>query len=119
MDFSIFMEHAVTVYGPVQSARDTGAGTALTWPTVREANVACSLLVGGGSEVDLFGQIRVRGPVTVATYYTGVEVGDKLVVTVGDGLAGLSLHVTGIQVQPGMDFLAIGDLATLTCTQIQ
>lgn len=109
MDFSVFMEHAVTVLGSV-SGTDGGGGVLLTWPTTRETGVACLINAPMLGESERFAQTQLIGPVVVATYYSGVQRGDKLVVTAGPPYVGAQLHVTGIKMQPGLDFLAIDDL---------
>ena len=107
MDFSVFFEHAITIYGPVSSARDSGAGTALSWPTIRTANVPCLIKADASPEAERFGQMQLLDEITIATYDTSVQRGDKVVVTAGPSLVGNAYRVSSIKSQPTVDFLGI------------
>ncbi len=118
MDFSVFFEHEVNVLGPVVVTRDAGSGTGLTWPTTRTTAVPCLLKVNGSGDGEQFGQPQLTDTITVATYDTTIQRGDKLVVTKGPTQVGFSLHVQSIQAQPGLDFLGIDPILHITCTRL-
>lgn len=113
MDFSVLMEHAVTVEYP-STTRDGGGGETLSWST-RAAGVPCLLNVGGGAaEQERFDQQGLIGGVVGATYYTGIQRGDRITVTTGPSLVGAVLKLTGLKVQPGVDMLGIDSLVHFT-----
>lgn len=111
MDFSAFFTHAVQIDG-VDSARDAGGGTSLTY-TGKAADVACSLLVAAGGEQEQFGQQQLPNSATLVTESTAFARGDRVTVTRGANLVGAVFRVVGVGSQPGMDFLGIGDLTTV------
>lgn len=116
--FAILMEHTVDVYGPPTVTRDAGGGTGITWPTVRTSGVKIMLNVSGANEQERFSQEGLIGPVTGATFDTSLQRGDKLVVTAGPTLVGVSLHVTGYKSQPGIDALGFSTIVHITGEQI-
>jgi hypothetical protein len=112
MDFSAFMEHAVTVEYPT-AARDAGGSESLSW-TTRATGVACLLNVSGANEQERFDQQGLVGTVTGATYDTSVARGDRLTVTAGPSLVGTVLRLVGLKVQPGVDMLGIDTIVHFT-----
>lgn len=112
--FSVMFEHAVTVYGPPSSAQDASGGTVVTWPTVRQADVACLLQFTEATEQERFAQPGLIGHGSGVTYYAGLQRGDKLVVSRGPNLVGYTLHVTGIGRSPGVQFLGIDGISSFT-----
>jgi hypothetical protein len=113
MDFSVFFEHAVDLDGVDSSARDAGGGTVNAF-TSKATGVACSLLVTGGGETVEFGQTQLPNEATLKTYSTAFDRGDRVTVTRGPNLLGAVFRVVGIGSQPGMDFLGIPDLTTVS-----
>jgi hypothetical protein len=116
--FGVMMEHRCDVYGPGASGTDAGGGVQLTWPTVRTADVPFLLNVSPAADQDRFAQKNLIGPVTGATFDTSVRRGDKLVITAGPSLVGVSLHITALKVQPGVDFLGFSTVVHVTCEQV-
>lgn len=116
MDFSHLMEHLCDVYAE-SSSTDAGGGTALTY-TSRDTGVAVLIKGDAASLTERFDQGNLIGPVTLATYYSGTVRGDRLTVTAGPGMVGLTLKVTGIQTQPGVEMLGIDTLYHLTGEQV-
>jgi hypothetical protein len=112
--FSVMMEHRVDVLGPQTTSRDAGGGTSVTWGTTRASDVACLINAPMASESERFAQPNLIGTVTVATFYSGVTRGDKLVVTAGPPFVGAQLHVTGVKKQPGVAALGFSDLYHVT-----
>lgn len=110
--FDVFMEHAVTVEYP-SSTRDAGGGETLSW-TTRATGVACLLNVAGANDSERFSQQGLIGPVTGATYYTAIARGDRITVTAGPSLVGVVLRLTGLKVQPAVDFLNIDTIVHFT-----
>lgn len=113
--FSVLMEHTVTV-SYLTTGTDAGGGTQNT-ATTRASGVACLLNVQGSKE-EAFGQEQQTQSVTVATFYTGVQRGDKLTVTAGPSLVGASLHVESIKDQPGVSALGFDEIVHLTAKRI-
>lgn len=98
--FDILMEHEVTCYGPPTISRDSGGGTTITWSTTRTSGIRCLISAPQTSTSERFGQEQLQGTVTVATFDTTVQRGDKLTVNTGP-YSGYSLHVTGVKRQVG------------------
>jgi hypothetical protein len=116
--FTVMMEHEVTVYGPQSATRDAGGGTVLAWSAARTTGVKCLINVSPANERELFAQQNLAGAVTVATFDTSIQRGDKLTVTAGPTLVGINLHVTGIKMQPGVGALGFETLVHITCERI-
>ncbi len=74
--------HRCTIHGPQTSTRDSAGGTVITWPTVRQADVPCSINTGAGSQVLVFAQLGLTITHTVAFLASvltdGVHRGDKI-----------------------------------------
>lgn len=116
--FEVMMEHVCDIYGPQTTSTDAGGGVVLAWNTVRTSGAKFLLNVSAASDTDRFAQTNLIGPIVGATFDTTLQRGDKLVVTVGPTLVGISLHVTGIQSQTGVDFLGFTTIRHITCEQI-
>jgi hypothetical protein len=114
--FTVLMEHEVTVYS-LTTGTDSGGGVSNSF-SVRAAGVKCLLNVQGTGEEELFGQTQTTRTVVAATFYTGAQRGDKLVVTAGPSLVGVSLHITAFKDQPGLAALGFDELVHLTTKQI-
>lgn len=112
--FTVLMEHEVTVYGPSLVTSGTAGGDVITWPTTRQAGVECVLNASPAAEQERFAQMGLIGSVAGATLYTGLTRGDKLLVTAGPSLVGKYLHVTAVKRQPGVDFLGIDEVIHFT-----
>lgn len=106
--FAAMMEHEVTVSSPTVT-RDAGGGVSTAWGTTREAGVACLIRSPTDGERRQEGGEFLVGTYTVATFYSGVVRGDLLTVTAGPDLVGVSLRVTGIKAQPGVEMLGFTD----------
>lgn len=115
----MLMEHEIDVYGPPTATRDGGGGTLLTWPTVRTSGVACLLRVSASGPEDRFAQKQLTDSVTLATFDTSTQRGDKIVVTAGPTEVGTNLLVTNIPGQPGVDALGFDTLVHITCQRLQ
>ncbi len=116
--FKVMMEMVIQVKGPPTVTRDAGGGTVTTWSTTRQDSVPCLIKAPMLTEQDRFSQKNLVGTVTVATFYSGVQRGDKLVVTTGVPYVGAQLHVTGIEMQPGVSFLGFSDLFHVTAEHV-
>ena len=114
MDFSEFFEHAVTAEA-VDSGRDTGGGTALTF-TTRDTDIPCLLAVSAGGESTTFDQQQLSNDAELKTYYQGFERGDRVTVTAGPGQVGSVFRVVGIGTQPGLGLVDIGAIVTVKLT---
>jgi hypothetical protein len=114
--FSVMFDHEVDVYS-LTTSTDAGGGVLNSY-TLRQAGVACLLNVSAGGNPDLFGQEQQTDSVAVATFYTGAQRGDKLVVTAGNTFVGASLHVKNIRVQPGVATLGFDDICIFSCDRI-
>lgn len=110
--FDVLMEHEITVQYPT-TARDAGGGETISW-TTRTTGVACLLNVSGANESERFDQQGLIGPITGATFYTSIARGDRLTVTAGPSLVGTVLRLTGLKVQPAVDFLGIDTIVHFT-----
>lgn len=73
----------VTIYGPPTAARDGGGGEAVTWPTVRQAAVPCSIDTAGGTDRLVFSQMGMfvthRIGILTSALSSDVARGDKVV----------------------------------------
>ena len=116
--FAVLMDHQVTVEYSDGSGRDSGGGTELAW-TTRDTGVPCLLNVSGGGERDQFAQQQIPNVLRGATFYAGMQRGDRVTVTAGPSLVGEVLRVTGLQSQPGVDFLGIETLYYFTAETLQ
>lgn len=114
--FSVFMEHVCDVYGSA-SGTDPGGGTQITY-TLRAPAQNFLLNVQPAGSQDRFDQTQLVGTITGATYYTGAQRGDKLVVTAGPSLVGASLRVTAIKDQPGLTALGFDELLHIACEHL-
>lgn len=117
--FTVLMEHAITVRGPQTVTRDAGGASTLSWPTDRATGIACLINAPMGITKDQFGQDMFVGTVTLATFYTGVQRGDQIEITAGPTMVGAKLKVTGIKTQPGVDFLGFEPLSHISAEQVQ
>ncbi len=94
--------HQATIYGPPTATPDGSGGTIIAWPTVRQADIPCSINTASASEVLRFAQMDIVVSHTVAilaellTDGKGHR-GDKIV---ADGDV---YHVKGIQNGRAMD----------------
>lgn len=114
--FSVFMEHVADVYSSA-SGVDPGGGTTIVY-AVRAAAQNFILNASPAGQQERFDQTQLIGPITGATYHTGVQRGDLLQVTAGPSLVGARLKVTAIKDQPGVSFLGIDELFHITCEHL-
>ena len=115
--FAVLMEHYVTVQGPptvtAGGVPDPGGGTQMTWPTTRQSGVQCLINAPMGVTQDRHGQDQLIGQGTVAMFYTGVQRGDRLLVTAGPTWVGMKVKVVGIKSQPRVEFLGFTEIVHL------
>lgn len=117
MDFSIFMEHVLTIQSST-SGTDAGGGVSAGYAD-RTTGVACLINAPFTTAQDRFAQEQLIGTVTVATYDQTVQRGDRLVVTSGPPYVGAILHVTGTKTQPGVEFMGFPADAPLVHVQAE
>ena len=104
----MMFEHVVDVYY-LTTGTDAGGGTTNSY-TLRQSGVACLLNVQAGGNPEMFGQQQQTDTITGATFYTGIQRGDKVVVTAGPSLVGASIHLTNTKDQPGVDALGFDEI---------
>lgn len=103
--FEIMMQHTITVNGPQVAGTDSGGGVLETWPTMRAEGILCLLNAPTDTNQQRFSADNPIGNVTIATFYSGIQANDQIIVTGGPNYVGAVMRVLGLKDQPGVDFM--------------